>query len=485
MKKCRLLVLIALALILVWGGVSCKQEPAFYTVKFEKNADKAEGEMNPQLVKSNTETQLNQNLFTRQFYVFAGWSLTEDGKVEYKDKDKVKLSSDATLYAQWVPDKMTIKFDADDEKAQGKMDDIVANAKSLIKLTKNAFTLEGYHFDSWYDEDFKEYNDEGEYEFIKDTTLYAWWEPNTYTVKYNVNVEGSEQTMPDQKFEYDDEDFLSENTFTNPGHVFKCWNTKTDGTGTDYLDYQAVENLTAVDKGIVTLYAQWEEDSLAGTTWKMQVGPSSYVSLVFGEEEASIYMAEELVISGEYSRTDDKFTLISKQEELHDNDYMVYAYIEPQNNELVCFDKRPDLDIAAIVFERNFGFPTGINGFPLDMEELEQHEGFEDDYMLEVFYVDDEDSYSTLFSAWWGHSSYGEETFTSAETREYEAALNEAGNEDWTFRLTGDYSTIMTAVCAYVINVDEIKEETTLTICMALGDEIPYGAYTFTLVEQE
>lgn len=492
MKKCRLLVLIALALILVWGGVSCKQEPAFYTVKFEKNADKASGEMNPQLVKSNTETQLNQNLFTRQFYVFAGWSTTEDGKVEYKDKDKVKLSSDVTLYAQWVPDKMTIKFDAVDEKAQGKMDDIVANAKSLVKLTKNAFTLEGYHFDSWYDEDFKEYNDEGEYEFIKDTTLYAWWEPNTYTVKYNVNVEGSKQTMPDQEFEYDDEDFLSENTFTNPGHVFKCWNTEAEGTGTDYLDYQAVENLTAVDKGIVTLYAQWEVDDFAGTEWRMpipehedhiikiQAKTDGTVKVIvpYYDIEAGKWIDDYVYFEGDYIEDDLYLTLNSTETIPAAEAGVKYVYVSDGDIKYARIDPDGALNPSS---DPNFykrDFAKGVIYYPIDMEEVSTTEFLETDIIRETYMIEESsktfvNSYAII------HEVIGIETFEFV--CKYSQPIVEKGTEEgyWKLKLSGDVTLTATNKIAFEID-DEAKPET-CTFYMALPDlDYAYGAYTFT-----
>ncbi|MCD8379524.1 MAG: InlB B-repeat-containing protein [Lachnospiraceae bacterium] len=50
------------------------------------------------------------------------------------------------------------------------------------------------------------------------------------------------------------------NTYVCEGYVFTGWNTKADGSGTFYADGAAVLNLTAVNEGIVTLYAQWEKE---------------------------------------------------------------------------------------------------------------------------------------------------------------------------------------------------------------------------------
>ena len=47
---------------------------------------------------------------------------------------------------------------------------------------------------------------------------------------------------------------LDANTFEYNGHLFNCWNTKADGTGTTYTDQQVIQAGFASDK---TLYAQW------------------------------------------------------------------------------------------------------------------------------------------------------------------------------------------------------------------------------------
>ena len=65
------------------------------------DANKGEGEMDPQLATSTTAA-LNENTFTRDGYVFAGWNTKADGDgASYKDKDNITLTGDLTLYAQW------------------------------------------------------------------------------------------------------------------------------------------------------------------------------------------------------------------------------------------------------------------------------------------------------------------------------------------------------------------------------------------------
>ena len=87
-------------------------------------------------------------------------------------------------------------------------------------------------------------------------SLYAIWEPITYSIWYS-SVGGS-GSMPIQYFKYDEEQALSTNIFTRNGYKFSKWNTKSDGTGTDYEDGQVVKNLTSESYGRIYLYAKWD-----------------------------------------------------------------------------------------------------------------------------------------------------------------------------------------------------------------------------------
>ena len=75
-----------------------------YTVTF--NANGGTGESYTQKIQYKTETALTANKFTRKGYTFAGWSMSKDGKVAYKNKQKVlkiaKPGAKITLYAKWV-----------------------------------------------------------------------------------------------------------------------------------------------------------------------------------------------------------------------------------------------------------------------------------------------------------------------------------------------------------------------------------------------
>jgi len=87
------------------------------------------------------------------------------------------------------------------------------------------------------------------------TKVYAVWTPNTYTVSYNAN--GGTGTTASSSHTYGTAKSLTANGFSRTDYRFAGWNTKADGTGTNYSDKQSVSNLTATNGGTVTLYAKW------------------------------------------------------------------------------------------------------------------------------------------------------------------------------------------------------------------------------------
>ena len=76
-----------------------------YTVKFNKNSDRASGSMSDQTFTYGTTQSLSDNKFTRVGYAFAGWQ-TDDGKKTYADEAEVSnLTTEkggmVELFAVW------------------------------------------------------------------------------------------------------------------------------------------------------------------------------------------------------------------------------------------------------------------------------------------------------------------------------------------------------------------------------------------------
>lgn len=107
-------------------------------------------------------------------------------------------------------------------------------------------------------------------------TLYAKWNPITYSITYNGNGNTGGSTASQTKT-YDVAINLQSNGFTKTGYHFTGWNTASNGTGTSYsagASYNSNANLT--------LYARWAINSSTlkvnpnGGTWNNSTTTQSF-----------------------------------------------------------------------------------------------------------------------------------------------------------------------------------------------------------------
>ena len=97
---------------------------------------------------------------------------------------------------------------------------------------------EGYIFNSW-DFDFTQ-------PITQDTTINATWIAKNLTINYYAN-NGTETTST-QAVTYDDTVSLkNENEFSKEGYTLSGWNTKADGSGTQYSVYQNFNNFQVLN----------------------------------------------------------------------------------------------------------------------------------------------------------------------------------------------------------------------------------------------
>ncbi len=127
-----------------------------------------------------------------------------------------------------------------------------------INLQPGTPTRAGYSFKNWntkQDGTGTSYNPSQRYTANAGLTLYAQWDPNPYTVTYNANG-GSGAPGPQTKYHGIDL-VLTTDVPVRPGYAFKGWNTKQDGSGTNFN-----AGGTYTVNSAVTLYAQWEAFNL-------------------------------------------------------------------------------------------------------------------------------------------------------------------------------------------------------------------------------
>lgn len=251
--------------------------PNTYTVTYDANG----GNVTPA-----AQTVIYDNYYpalpipTRTGYTFLGWSTASNGTgIMVKNGDVYTIDGNQTLYAQWKANVYEIKLDAQDATSTGtkayyeKYDvgnfatsDCINGISVITAPNKTGYTFGGY------------YDDRGGHgmqyvaasgnilssqtAFSENTTLYAKWTANTYTVRYHAN--GGIGDMAEMVVTYDSTVNLSSNLFERTGYTFAGWSTTADGI-VNYADKQSITNLTDTDGVVIDLYAVWDINSYTVT----------------------------------------------------------------------------------------------------------------------------------------------------------------------------------------------------------------------------
>lgn len=183
-----------------------------------------------------------------------------------------------TLYAQWERT-YTVTFDANVPRTasttvSGSTADVELTTGTAGSLTACGYALAGYRFTGW------NTSPDGAGDAYADgdaaldlaeggetATLYAQWEPLSYTVSFEGG-EGAGGQMAAQTFTFDHSAQLDANAFSAPtGAVFLDW--RDDTTGKRYSDQAQVVNLCEVNEdGSLaghTLTAQWARNTVTLT----------------------------------------------------------------------------------------------------------------------------------------------------------------------------------------------------------------------------
>lgn len=256
-----------------------------YTVSYDANkptnaSHSVEGTMANSSHIYDTESQLNENTFTLYGWQFNGWNTKADGTGVYKhDIESVTdLGSNNTviLYAQWKAREYTIIYNSNrptesSNNVLGELNNSVYTYDAESILRSNAFSLTGWTYSGWLDENGNFYSDGAIVKSpILDNSfmlnLYAQWTPYSYTVQYVLNAPSKADitggSTASSSFKYDYSGTLASNGFTVTGWSFSGWNIKANGSGTTYKAGEAVINLDksniTEDGAVITLYAQWE-----------------------------------------------------------------------------------------------------------------------------------------------------------------------------------------------------------------------------------
>ena len=185
---------------------------------------------------NNAPATVKDNQFSRPGYTFIGWSTSANGDVKYKPGEKITMTADTTLYAQWKALNYTVTYTDGVDGEEVFKDQTTDNLKygdETPKFKGGTPTRIGYTFAGWSPEVKTTVTGD-------DTSIVytAQWTPKSYTVTYTDGVDDEEifqdQTTDNLKYGDKTPGFTGD-TPTRAGYTFAGWSpeVKTTITGND------------------------------------------------------------------------------------------------------------------------------------------------------------------------------------------------------------------------------------------------------------
>ena len=237
-----------------------------YKISFNGNTSTS-GRMDTITCDSGSNCTLPANAYSKVGYTFEGWSLNPNDTVVYGDKAAANITnipSDnvVVLYAKWKANNYNVVFDGNNHSS-GATAAVTCTYNEDCTLPSNGFSRTGYTFKGWSTTKGGsiKYENNGYVRNltpVKDATvtLYAVWEANTYTVKFDKNSSEATGNVGSVVCTYDKACTLPANNYTRVGATFDGW-AVTSNTAVQYKNKAIVKNLTATANGTYTLYAHW------------------------------------------------------------------------------------------------------------------------------------------------------------------------------------------------------------------------------------
>lgn len=241
-----------------------------YSIRFFANA--GVGNIDTITLTGDEEFTIPADGVTRAGYTLVGWNTTyngtgtsyELGQVVGGIGEPTSTAITISLYAQWIPNKYTISFDANGGLPVEEIREIdFGTAYGELPSTSRL----GYTFMGWYtDVESGKYigkeSSNVKHETPEDITLYARWTANQYTVNLNANG-GSFSNMTSSHKISADAPFNIPNSskVIRQGYTLVGWNTKADGSGDSYACGTDIVPAKILNQAgaTLTLFAQWEQ----------------------------------------------------------------------------------------------------------------------------------------------------------------------------------------------------------------------------------
>ena len=226
------------------------------------NANGASGSMSNQAITAGTAATLTANAFTRTGFTFTGWYTTANGTggTAYAAGASVTLYAGTTLYAQWSANTYAVSFGSN--TANGclpvgcsSMANQSFTAGTAFTLSTNTWYKTGYTFAGWSTSSGVQtvlYSDAQSVTFFGNTTLYAQWTANVYTLTFSPNGATGAASVASQNWTYGTtaiSTFATVGTLARIGYTFAGWSATPTGTTALTTPYTPTAS--------ATLYAIW------------------------------------------------------------------------------------------------------------------------------------------------------------------------------------------------------------------------------------
>ena len=202
-------------------------------------------------------------------YQFIGWNTKENGTgTIYKSGARICVTENMKLYPQWKQIAYFLRYESNCVvgtvvNLSGMPKDQKAAAKNTLTVASSKPTRGGYTFTGWNTKSNGSgtaYKGGDTITMTRDITLYAQWKQiPTYTAIFNAN--GGSNAPAKQSALSGSYIVIPTTTPTRDGYKFVSWTTSQNGNGTKYAPGSKV-----VLKGNITLYAQWEKNSVGYVT---------------------------------------------------------------------------------------------------------------------------------------------------------------------------------------------------------------------------
>lgn len=219
--------------------------PNNYTVYFDRNGGDGVSTGSKTVTYDSTYGDLASAWCTG--YDFVGWYTERTGGTRVTSSTTYKIAGNSTLYAHWTPSKYTLYFNGNGGTAT-KSSKEVTYRSSYGDLGSASRT--GYTFNGWYTaaSGGTQKSSSDTYTTAGDSTLYAHWTANTYTVAFHGNGGTPEYNSKNVSY---DSNYGSLPNASRTGYTFNGWYTSADGG--DHITSDTVYKTA----GNTDLYAHW------------------------------------------------------------------------------------------------------------------------------------------------------------------------------------------------------------------------------------